>query len=98
MNWRKKDGQYHSDRGRSFTQKNFLSTQEAMQREKPLKSAAGRDFIKTNIIPKWLSSRSYPPVGGRRFEPSLRNKEFKARWSLFIIYLTFSDFPQLNYL
>jgi putative endonuclease len=32
----------------------FLNKQEAMQREKQLKSAAGRDFIKTKIIPKLL--------------------------------------------
>src|SRR5688572_2461545 len=50
---------------------NFESKSNAMKREKQLKSAAGREFIWQLVLNKYAGS--YPPAGGRRFDPSLRN-------------------------
>ena len=44
----------------------------ALKKEKHLKSAIGREFIRNNGIHK-RKKGSYLPAGGRRFEPSLRN-------------------------
>jgi putative endonuclease len=41
----------------------FQSKSEALQREKQLKSASGRKFIKESILPRQLSWFS-PPSGG----------------------------------
>ena len=50
----------------------FENKRDAMAREKALKSARGRLFIRQEIIEKlhpWISSLgSYPPAGGHRFE------------------------------
>jgi putative endonuclease len=49
----------------------FATKAEAVKREKELKSARGRLFIRNEIL-KNSSVGSYPPAGGHRFEPCPR--------------------------
>ena len=49
----------------------YLLKPEAMKREKELKTATGRRFLWERI----KSQGSYPPAGGQKFDPSLRNQK-----------------------
>lgn len=52
----------------------FKEKPEAIKREKQLKTATGRKFIREQVIAKLSIQGSYPPAGGPRFDPWLRNK------------------------